>query len=88
MQLHLEYCAGFGITKADIDAAEEDQASIAYSRYVSLDRAATLTLDPLLESVHTPRTDVIITLANELSQSARNLILTRMLLINPCTTII
>jgi thiaminase len=38
MRLHLEYCAGFGITKDEVEAAEEDHVSIGYSRYVASSR--------------------------------------------------
>ncbi|KAH8653411.1 Phosphomethylpyrimidine kinase-domain-containing protein [Xylariales sp. PMI_506] len=34
MQLHLDYCAGFGLSKADIESTEEQQACTAYTRYV------------------------------------------------------
>lgn len=34
MSLHLDYCAGFGIPKAQIEATEEHMACTAYTRYV------------------------------------------------------
>lgn len=34
MALHIEYCKGFGISKEEIVATEEDQACTAYTRYV------------------------------------------------------
>ncbi|KAH9906280.1 Phosphomethylpyrimidine kinase-domain-containing protein [Xylariomycetidae sp. FL2044] len=34
MRLHLDYCASFGISKAQIEATEEHQACTAYTRYV------------------------------------------------------
>ena len=34
MQLHLEYCAEFGLTQADIENTPESTAGTAYSRYV------------------------------------------------------
>ncbi|KAH8194976.1 hypothetical protein TruAng_010861 [Truncatella angustata] len=34
MSLHLDYCAGFGIPRAEIEATEEQQACTAYTRYV------------------------------------------------------
>ncbi|KAI1847795.1 hypothetical protein JX265_009223 [Neoarthrinium moseri] len=34
MSLHLDYCASFGISKAEIEATEEQQACTAYTRYV------------------------------------------------------
>lgn len=40
MKLHVHYCATFGISRAQMDAAEESQACIAYTRFV-LDIGAT-----------------------------------------------
>ncbi|TGO45460.1 hypothetical protein BCON_0390g00030 [Botryotinia convoluta] len=34
MALHINYCEGFGMTKAEIEACEESQACTAYTRYV------------------------------------------------------
>ena len=34
MELHLEYCKGFGISKEDMEGTKESQATVAYSRYV------------------------------------------------------
>lgn len=34
MQLHVDYCAGFGISPAEMEAAPEDAATMAYTRYV------------------------------------------------------
>lgn len=34
MQLHLNYCASFGLSKEQIEATEEHQACTAYTRYV------------------------------------------------------
>lgn len=34
MQLHLDYCASFGLSKEQIEATEEHQACTAYTRYV------------------------------------------------------
>lgn len=34
MSLHLDYCASFGISKAEIEATEEQMACTAYTRYV------------------------------------------------------
>ena len=34
MQLHLAYCAHFGISQSEIENAEEDVATTAYTRYV------------------------------------------------------
>lgn len=34
MGLHIDYCASFGISKEQIEAAEEHQACTAYTRYV------------------------------------------------------
>jgi thiaminase II len=34
MALHLEYCQDFGISKQEMEATRESQATIAYSRYV------------------------------------------------------
>ncbi|KAK8238410.1 thiamine biosynthesis protein-like protein (Thi-4) [Phyllosticta capitalensis] len=34
MNLHVRYCEGFGLTKADIESHEEHQACTAYTRYV------------------------------------------------------
>ena len=34
MSLHLEYCASFGLSKADIEATTEDLATVAYTRFV------------------------------------------------------
>jgi thiaminase len=33
-RLHINYCEGFGISKEDIEASEEDIACTAYTRYV------------------------------------------------------
>ena len=37
MKLHVQYCAGWGMTEADMAAVPEDPACVAYTRYV-LDR--------------------------------------------------
>jgi len=37
MKLHVQYCAGWGLTEADMAAVPEDPACVAYTRYV-LDR--------------------------------------------------
>jgi thiaminase len=34
MSLHIDYCAGFGISVPEIEATEEKQACTAYTRYV------------------------------------------------------
>ena len=34
MQLHVDYCAGFGISAAEMEAAPEDTQTMAYTRYV------------------------------------------------------
>lgn len=34
MELHLDYCASFGLSKPDIEAHKESTACVAYSRYV------------------------------------------------------
>ncbi|WP_417515011.1 thiaminase II [Minwuia sp.] len=34
MKLHIDYCAGFGIGPAEMEAAPEDVATMAYTRYV------------------------------------------------------
>jgi thiaminase len=34
MSLHIDYCASFGISKADMEATEEHIACTAYTRYV------------------------------------------------------
>ncbi|KAE9374465.1 hypothetical protein N431DRAFT_437888 [Stipitochalara longipes BDJ] len=34
MDLHVDYCKGFGITKSEMEASEESQACTAYTRYV------------------------------------------------------
>ncbi|KAK2740212.1 DNA-directed DNA polymerase alpha catalytic subunit pol1 [Myotisia sp. PD_48] len=34
MQLHLDYCASFGLSKQDIESSKESQACVAYSRYI------------------------------------------------------
>ena len=34
MALHLEYCQDFGISKQEMEATQESQATVAYSRYV------------------------------------------------------
>lgn len=34
MELHLEYCQEFSISKQEMEAAKESQATVAYSRYV------------------------------------------------------
>lgn len=34
MQLHVDYCRGFGISAAEMEAAPEDVATMAYTRYV------------------------------------------------------
>lgn len=34
MQLHVEFSAGWGLTEADLAAAEEAEATLAYTRYV------------------------------------------------------
>ncbi len=34
MKLHLEYCRGWGLTAADVEAAPEANATLAYTRYV------------------------------------------------------
>lgn len=34
MQLHVDYCRGFGISAAEMEAAPEDNATMAYTRYV------------------------------------------------------
>lgn len=34
MALHVKYCAGWGLTPADLEAAEEDMPTTAYSRFV------------------------------------------------------
>jgi thiaminase/transcriptional activator TenA len=34
MNLHVRLCAGWGLSEADLQAAEEHQANIAYTRYV------------------------------------------------------
>ena len=34
MELHLEYCQDFGISKHEMEAIRESQATVAYSRYV------------------------------------------------------
>lgn len=34
MKLHIDYCAGFGITPAEMEAAPEDGPNMAYTRYV------------------------------------------------------
>lgn len=39
MQLHVEYCAGWGLDADDMAAAEEAEATLAYTRYV-LERGA------------------------------------------------
>lgn len=33
-RLHIEYCAGFGLSQADVEATEEDVACTSYTRYV------------------------------------------------------
>lgn len=33
-RLHINYCEGFGISKEDIEASDEDIACTAYTRYV------------------------------------------------------
>ena len=37
MRMHVEYCAGWGLTEADMAAVPEDPACVAYTRFV-LDR--------------------------------------------------
>ena len=34
MALHVKYCAGWGLTPADLEAAEEDMPTTAYTRFV------------------------------------------------------
>ena len=34
MKLHLDYCRGWGLTAADVEAAPEANATLAYTRYV------------------------------------------------------
>ncbi|KLJ09548.1 hypothetical protein EMPG_15042 [Blastomyces silverae] len=34
MNLHLDYCASFGLTKQDIESCKESLACVAYSRYI------------------------------------------------------
>ena len=34
MKLHLEYCRGWGLSAADVEAAPEANATLAYTRYV------------------------------------------------------
>ncbi|KAK4650867.1 trifunctional hydroxymethylpyrimidine kinase/phosphomethylpyrimidine kinase/thiaminase [Podospora pseudocomata] len=34
MELHINYCSGFGISKQDIESCEEKEACTAYTRYV------------------------------------------------------
>ncbi|KAK2813611.1 hypothetical protein FQN50_000006 [Emmonsiellopsis sp. PD_5] len=34
MELHLDYCASFGLSKEDIENCKESQACVAYSRYI------------------------------------------------------
>ncbi|MBS1167831.1 MAG: tenA [Proteobacteria bacterium] len=34
MALHVKYCAGWGLTPADLEAADEDMPTTAYTRFV------------------------------------------------------
>ncbi|PGH16668.1 phosphomethylpyrimidine kinase [Helicocarpus griseus UAMH5409] len=34
MELHLQYCASFGLSKQDVEKCKESQACVAYSRYI------------------------------------------------------
>ena len=34
MELHIKYCAEFGLTLEDLEKSEENTASMAYSRYI------------------------------------------------------